>query len=112
MKRTLFLAAVVLAALLMFALVSCQNNDPVVTTQQNGTTTTAPATTTAAPEQDAFDLGGFSIVRYMKSTKGEITATKNLKEYLESYMGVSLKISTDEVRKGETLDNSRAEILV
>ena len=111
MKRILFFMALVLTMLLMITFVSCQRDEAVVTTQQTNTTTTT-ATTTLVPETEGFDLSKFSIVRYMKSSKAEITATKNLKEYLESYMGVSIKISTDEVRKGETLDNSLPEILV
>ena len=106
------LITVMLAALILAA---CNSNNPATstasTTDASATTTTAPVTTAAA-EKTSYALSEYSIVRYMNASKNEIGAAKSLKNLISACTDLSLKVTTDEVRKGETLDNSLTEILL
>ena len=106
------LITVMLAALILAA---CNSNNPTTstasTTDASATTTTAPVTTAAA-EKTSYALSEYSIVRNMKASSEQINAAKSLRNLISACTDLSLKVTTDEVRKGQTLDNSLTEILL
>ena len=115
-KHVLVLFFTLITVMSVCLLVSCASTDPAkTTTDAQGTgevgNTSAPVTSMAFVGDD-IDISDYTIIREMKASSSTVTAVKGLKQGIKDYLGVSLKIATDEIRKGEELDESKAEILI
>jgi len=106
MKKIRFTAMLLILTTLPF-FVSCSDGHSASST---GDTTDAPIITEATEPE--CDLSEYVIVRNVDAGKDHITATRNLRQLINEYAGVSLKIKTDEVNTGEAPDNSLTEILI
>ncbi len=106
MKKIRFTAMLLILTTLPF-FVSCSDGHSASST---GDTTDAPIITEATEPE--CDLSEYVIVRNVDAGKDHITATRNLRQLINEYAGVSLKIKTDEVNAGEAPDNSLTEILI
>ncbi len=85
--------ACILSSLVMLA--SC-NNDP----------------TKNQPDDNNLDISEYTIIRSDKASKDISTAVKTFKQAIKSSTKADLTVSTDFLRKGDTVDESKAEILV
>ena len=115
MKKLGFAISIILLTVLAAILFSCQKTDPAVTqgvdeTKSTGVTTTV--VTTSSPDVFKVDLSEYTIIRYEKENDATCTAVSNFKSMIKDATGYNIKIKIDEVRKGETLDESKPEILI
>lgn len=111
MKKHLLVLLFTLITVTSVCLISsCAGNDPAKTTCDSGNTS-APVTSMVLVGDD-IDVSDYIIVREMKAPGSTVTAVKGLRQGIKDYVGVTLKVSTDEVRKGEVLDESKSEILI
>ena len=118
MKNNIFILFLALMLVMSACvLASCTEKAPAVsTTAGAGTSGDEQGTSTPVTSMvlvgDDINVSDYIIVREMKAPNSTVTAVKGLRQGIKDYLGVTLKVSTDEVRKGEELDESKAEILV
>lgn len=113
MKKIKFLFLIFFVIGLISILFSCQKSEPDVT--QTGSTTTevtTTAVTTTAADNFKVDLSEYTVIRYEKEKDATLTAVANFRSLIKNATGYNIKVKIDEVRKGETLDESKPEILI
>ena len=111
-------------AFILVILVSCKSETASVTgfeTSKTGETTSVPepVSTSADPSvtsskdfANSVPLEEYKIIRKDSQSQYSINSAKYVKDYISFYYGIDLKISTDEIRRGEEVDEDATEILI
>lgn len=121
-KIRIKLAAFILAMIQIVALAACSNNngngddvsadDTAVTTPAQNDTEQPADTTAATVSNQPIDLNGYTIVRPESCEDSLTNAGATLRTELSAFYGTDIKISDDWVKKGESPDSDKPEILL
>ena len=75
--------------------------------------TSCKDSSTDSPEESKMlDIGEYTIIRSDRSSKDIVSAIKVFKQAIKNYTKAELTVSTDFVRNGDAVDESKPEILV